>query len=381
MSFLPRSEWISRVVLPLTALLVMSTFASNLEAYQRFRRGQYRQPRSNQYRAQTPSRSQATGTKTSAYWTNSFEFGKRNHDFGAVPTASKQEYIFEFKNTLDTPIQLVGVRASCGCTKPTILTPTVNPGEMARVKAKYDTVSFRGAKSATVTLSVRRSAPQSQSGEIQFSVRGKIRQDVVLNPGLINFANVSPGKEHLRTVQVKYAGNPQWKVVSAKSSNPNLTIESREISRDGRGRVGYELVVKLSGDQTIGMFTDEITLVTTDRNGQEMKLAVEGRVKAIIESSAVNLGVVNQDTKINKRLILRGSEAFEIEEILVDDKRIVMDKPEGLKSLHIINYSLDTSSAGAVETEIKIVTTAVGQRETIIPFKAKIVLPSNVVGK
>ena len=352
-------------------------------------RFQFRQQRSNYYPQQTQTQSfrQGTGqvistsTDTSMYWANQFEFGPRHHDFGAVPTASKQEYVFEFKNTLDQAIQLLNVRASCGCTKPKILTPVVPPGETAKVLAKYDTLAFRGAKQATVTLLLQKNKPYTQSTEIQFSVKGKIRQDVVMTPGLVKFENVPPGQTQTRTVQVKYAGSPRWQLMDVKSSNPNIKIETKDISANrNSGRIDYQLTITLEGQQDVGMFAEEIKLVTNDVNGSNMKLAVEGRVKPIVESSPINLGSIGQGRKIKKRLILRGSEAFEIKEILVDDQRIRFESPKGKKSLHILSYQLDTTSIGDIATEIKVITSAKGQPETLIPFRARIHSNTTVAG-
>ena len=359
----------------LTALIIFLASLANEAEAQRF----FRQQQS--YVPQQSGQIYPASTDTSLYWANQFEFGPRQHDFGAVPTASKQEFVFEFKNTLSEPIQLLNVRASCGCTKPKILTPTVQPGETAKVLAKYDTMAFRGTKSATVTLQVQKNKPYTQTAEVQFSVKGKIRQDVVMTPGLVRFDNIPPGQKQTRTVQVKYAGNPRWQLMDVKSTNPNITIEHRDVSANrNTGRIDYELTVTLSGHQNIGMFTEELQLQTNDVNGSRMKLAVEGRIKPIVESSKINLGAISKGTRIKKKLILRGSEAFEIKDILVEDQRIQFEKPTGKKSLHVLSYQLDTSKPGDIETEVRVVTSAKGQPETIVPFRARIHSGATIVG-
>ena len=317
-------------------------------------------------------------TLTTSHWAQRLKFGDRMHDFGAVPTASKQEHVFEFENTLDEEIFLTGVRASCGCTKPRLLTESVKPGETGKVLAKFDTMSFRGDKTATVTVSIQKNMPRTEYGEIQFSVKGRIRQDVVVNPSKVQFDNARPNEESQRTIEVKYAGDSRWALTDVKSSNPDITVECRESSRDpATGRVTYELAVKLLSGQRTGMFSDYLTLITNDSNptSKQMVIPVEGNIQAIIQSSPVRLGIIHKDEPIKKKIVIRGDQAFRIKDILVDNQRIKVVNGDGEKSLHILEYELDTSDIGSIDSEIRIVADLPGEPTTTIPFSAQIVQP------
>jgi hypothetical protein len=317
-------------------------------------------------------------TLTTSHWAQLLKFGDRMHDFGAVPTASKQEHVFEFENTLDEEIFLTGVRASCGCTKPRLLTQSVKPGETGRVLAVFDTLSFHGDKAATVTVSLQKHAPYTEYGEIQFSVKGRIRQDVVLNPSKIQFEGARPNEDSQRTVEVKYAGDSRWSITDVKSSNSNITVESREINRDlATGRVTYELLVKLSGEQPIGMFSDFLTLITNDQNpnSKQMVVPVEGNVQAILRSSPVRLGIIHKGDRIKRKIVVRGEQAFRIKEIVVGNQRIKVEPADGEKSLHILECELDTTDVGQVDCDIKVVADLPGLPMTTIPFSAQIVQP------
>ncbi len=365
------------IVVCCQALLVVFAMSIDVSA-QGFRRYQrpahlYRGPVINGPVSNTPAPA-VNHNHSGKHWSQSFDFGQRDHDFGTVATASKQEHVFEFRNTLQHPIHLTGVRASCGCTKPTILTPTVPPGEMARVKAKYDTLSHRGKKSATVTVNIRRDLPTTQYGEVQFSVRGMIRQDVVLQPGQIQFDNVSASSDHQRKVNLKYAGNWQWKLRDVRSTNPNLKVEFVETERDQyRRRVGYELTVTLLNDQPAGTFTDQLILETSDSQGHKMPIEVFGRVRPAIETSPVKLGAVEQHATIKKKLILKSVEPFLIQSVDTTDARIKVGDADGNRKVHLLTYELDTSSIGLVEGEIVVKTNLIDGGETRIPFQAQVV--------
>ena len=299
---------------------------------------------------------------------------KRAHDFGVVARSSKQEHVFEFENTTDNDIFLTSVQTSCGCTKPTILTPHVKPGGTAQVNAKYDTQNFYGPKSATVTVSLQKAGPVSETGEVQFSVKGTIRRDVVLNPGEVVFDNVVVSESLQRTVRVSYTGDANWRIEAIKSTNPNMEAEAREVERNGlTRRVSYDLVVKLKNGLEPGAINEWLTIVTNDPTTTGMPVAVKGMVKPLIEVSSIQLGVVNRGQAIQKKLILRCQRAVFVKEVKAADPRIQFGPVDGEKTLHILSYSLDTSQPGNIDEEVTILTSDPCQPEAYVPFSVQIV--------
>ena len=295
-----------------------------------------------------------------------------NHDFGSVPTGSQQEHTFEFVNTSDAPLNLISVRASCGCTKPTVLTSLVQPGETAKVMARFDTMQFRGEKAATVTVGINKLSAFAEYGEVQLSVKGKIRKDVVLTPGNISFDNVPVKSASQQTVKMKYAGNPLWQILRVESTNTNIKAEARELKREG-GRITYELVVKLSGSQPTGTFADELYVITNDKLVNKMPITVAGRVKPTLEAASIKLGMVKQGVKVEKRFVIRGEQPFEIQEVRVSNKFISFVPPIGKKSFHVLKYSLDTSTVGQINDTITVVTSDPDNSEKTVEFSARIV--------
>ena len=276
---------------------------------------------------------------------------------------------------------LTGIRTSCGCTKPVILTSKVKPGETAKINAIFDTHHFHGPRGATVTVSVQKVGKSIDYGELQFSVKGQIRRDVVFSPGEIFFDDVTLTDDVVRAVRVSYAGDPQWQIVDVKSTSPKLTIEAKEVSRDlNSGRVDYDLLVKLDRKQSMGTFTEYVTIVTNDAKTTGMPIVVKGRVKPVIEAAPIRLGVLNQGKMIEKKLIVRGTNAFRIEQIITNKSEIQFAPAEGEKSLHLLIYTLDTSKAGTIDDELTIVTNTPGQRETKVKFSAQIV-PATIAGR
>ncbi len=48
-------------------------------------------------------------------------FSESSHDFGTVARGSKTVYRFKFKNIYEEPLHVSGIRSSCGCTTPEVI--------------------------------------------------------------------------------------------------------------------------------------------------------------------------------------------------------------------------------------------------------------------
>jgi hypothetical protein len=306
------------------------------------------------------------------HWSQSLT-DKRDHDFGAVPKASKQEHVFSFVNQLDSELKLLSVWASCGCTKPTILTSVVQPGETAKILAKFDTLNFDGQRGATVTVRVQRSQPYNESAEVQFTVKGMIRRDVVLNPGAVDFGNIAVGQGASTKVRIMYAGNPSWNISEVRSSNSNVSGNLVETRRDPNSRrIDYELEVQVSPEHPAGILNDELTLVTNDSASQFVRIPLSGLIKQTIQASPIQLGDVTFGSKVSKTLILNGSTPFSIKEIRKSSDRLSFTLPEGSKPLHMVKYEFEASHEGPFTDTIVVVTDDPNQGEVTIPFSANV---------
>ncbi len=188
-------------------------------------------------------------------------FRTTNHDFGTVARAAKTEFRFEFENPYPQAIHVRSVRASCGCTTPIIETETVQPGGRGSILARFNTGTFTGARSATLTVSFDRPSYT----EVQLHVKGYIRSDVVFNPGEVALGSVREGESKSAVVEIDYAGRSDWKVVEVASQDSFLTGQVEEVSRNG-GRVKYRMTVNLEGKAPSGLLQSEVVVVTNDRN-------------------------------------------------------------------------------------------------------------------
>lgn len=304
-----------------------------------------------------------------------------NHNFGTVAYASKQEKVFQFQNNTGADLFLTGIRTSCGCTKPEILTPHVKPGETAKILAKFDTRAFYGKRGATVTVSLQKNQNQiRQTGELQLTVNGDIRRDVVLSPGEIDFKTITLDEPVTTLARIAYAGRLDWKIEEVRSTNNNISAKVREIERNaGTGRTTYEMVVRVNPSQPVGRFAESLTIITNDAKTTGMSFRVGGSVQPTIAIVPIALGVINKGQAITKKLIIRSPKAVAIKSIETGNAKIKFEPPRNTKStLHILKYTLDTSEPDNINQRIKIITQGETEITTAVPFSVQIVPATQV---
>lgn len=282
-------------------------------------------------------------------------FETTSHDFGIVARGSKQEYSFIVHNLYKEDVHISGVRSSCGCTSPRVTKDTLKTHEQTEIVVVYNTKSFLGAKSATVTVTI----DEPYYAEVQLTVNGYIRSDVVFHPGAVEFGSVDSGRGAAVTVAVSYAGRDDWEITDVRSANEHLEVELQEKLRSG-GRVNYDMIVRLKPDSPPGFIHDQLLIVTNDSGASNVSLPVEGQVVSALTVSPASLflGVLKPGDTVKKRLVVRGNKPFRIVSVKCDDASFTFEQPEAeSKPLHFVPVEFKAGNQpGQVERKIAIET-------------------------
>lgn len=281
-------------------------------------------------------------------------FKVRQHDFGSVARGSKAEFAFELENKYEEDVHIASVESSCGCTSPVITKQWLKTWEKSQIIAKYNTRSFLGKRGATLTVVI----DKPFYAEVQLSVTGYIRSDVVFNPGDVDFGEVDQFSEAKAEVEVNYAGRNDWKIVDVRSANQHFEVELRETRRDAE-RVIYRMSVRLAPDAPAGYFEDSLTLVSDDARLNLIPLAVRGRVVSPLSVSPASLfmGNLASGQSVSKRLVVRGKEPFRILNVKCQDDGFSFDDlSEEKKKLHFVPVTFTAGEDGKISEKIEIET-------------------------
>ncbi len=239
-------------------------------------------------------------------------FTTLEHDFGTVARNSNQQFRFEITNLYKEEVHIASVRASCGCTIPKIETATLKSFEKGAIVTTYNTKSFVGQRGATVTVTI----DKPFYAEIQLQVAGFIRSDIVFTPNSLEFGEFQSSSKPKKEFNVQYAGRTDWSITDVRSKQAyyNVEIIERTVLAGG---VEYRLAVELKDNVPVGYLKDYLIIVTNDPMNREIQLPLSGKASAPITLSpaALLLGILSPTDSIDKRLILRGTESFNITSI------------------------------------------------------------------
>jgi Protein of unknown function (DUF1573) len=269
-------------------------------------------------------------------------------EFGTVALGSKTEHIFEFTNLYKEDVHVASVRTSCNCTIPSVEVANAKSWEKGAIKATFNTAGgFVGQRGATVTVTF----DKPYFAEVQLSVSGFIRNDVVFNPGSVNFVEVDKGVELTRAIAVEYAGRSDWRITDVRSGNPNFEVELKDPILSP-GKVRYEMHVKLKGDAPEGRISDYLSLITNDSATSSVKVPVEGRVVAplTVSPQSLVLGTLKAGETIKKVVVVKARTPFKVLKVKCEHDcfEIKPDSDEA-KTAHIIPV---TFTAGDTAVEI-----------------------------
>ncbi|MCA9163049.1 MAG: DUF1573 domain-containing protein [Planctomycetales bacterium] len=281
-------------------------------------------------------------------------FEVTSHDFGTVARGAKSEYEFVFSNIYKEDIHIASVRTSCGCTTPTVTKSLLKTYEKAAVRAKFNTDSFQGNRSATITVTI----DKPYFAEVQLNVHGYIRGDVVFEPGTVNLGEIEQGKAGQSQTTVSFFGRSDWKIVDVRSANDNFEVELDERERSGAA-VRYTMLVRLKDTAPPGFINDQLTLVTDDSTLRTIPLPVEGHVvpALTVSPAALHLGVLQPGETVTKKLVVRAKQPFSVTNVDCGGDCFQFEKPAGEKNLHFVSVTFTAGeSPGKVSETIRITT-------------------------
>lgn len=281
-------------------------------------------------------------------------FPHDRHNFGTVARGAKSEYSFELTNIYQEDIHIASVRASCGCVTPTVTKDHLKTWEKGGIHARFNTESFLGQRSATITVTIDRPF----FAEVQLNIEGVIRGDVVVQPGAVLFGTVDQGGTAQQQIKVSRNGHRNWEIADVRSAHPDLQVEIVDSQRHA-DQTEYTLLAKLVAPKKTGFFRDQMVLVTNDPAASQLTVTIEGNVKPALTVSpaSLSLGTVNPGDTVNKQLVVRSKEPFRITKVHCNQAGFEFHPPQDAKELHLIpiQFTADAKT-GELACQIEIET-------------------------
>lgn len=303
----------------------------------------------------------AQGSRGDDAWATAL-FAERGVDFGAVPRGAVLSHRFTLTNRTNELVNVLDVRASCGCTTGRAAANTIAPGESTVIEAQMDTRNFVGVKVTNLIITLVTAG--GRQAEVRLVVRSNILSDIVLNPGTLSFGAVARGQTAQQVLTIDRHGASDWRIermLASKRLSEFVEASLVEAYRSERG-VGYELTVRLKPGAPVGVLREQIRLATNDRETPVVPVLVSADVRGALSAtpSLVSLGAASSAAgAVTGRVLIKGSAPFAISAIEGggDGFELVESEP-GTKPVHILTVTFhpdQTQARGALRRMFRVV--------------------------
>ena len=296
-------------------------------------------------------------------------FEVTKHHFGTIAAGAKAEFAFKFTNKYLYDVHVARVRSSCGCSDVRITKDSLTTYESGEVVASINSERLRGDQGATLTVIF----DKPRYAEVQLKVSVYIRGDILLEPSGFDFGEVEQGAEAARKLTVTHYGDADWKIVDVLGNTDHMECELGEPIRSGN-RVSYSLTAKLGTGAPAGGLGTQLLLVTNDPRAEKIPVMVEGSIRSLVSvaPASLYLGSLRPGQSVSKRLVVRASKPFHIQEISTDcDCFEFTYAADEAKALHLVPVKFTAADkAGAVKRTIRVKTDLNGTEAEIVALAA-----------
>lgn len=195
-----------------------------------------------------------------------------DYDFGEVFQGRKLEHTFRFRNAGEAPLVVEKVRSSCGCTAALLSTELIPPGGAGEIRTTFDSGRFRGPVVKTIYLYVN----DPQRPVAQFHLRGTVTPELVVNPELVDFGSLRPGRSAEVRVSLTNQGEQEILLETPQTTGPELRAELTET----RLPVGHsvQLIVEAKPREGKQRLSGYVMIKTSSSLIPELRLPVHGTI-------------------------------------------------------------------------------------------------------
>ncbi len=297
----------------------------------------------------------ASFTQAQQPWAEKMFKQGTTHDFGTVPRGSQLLHRFTMTNIYAVKLQITEVRASCGCVTVTPSSRVLEPRGTVTFEVSMDTRRFAGAKTVAIHVSV---GPEFIS-TAELKVSANSRNDVVFNPGQLNFGVVSVGQTPSETIDLEYAGSLDWRLTEVLANGAPVDLSFKELYRRS-GQVGYQVKATLKADAPSGVIKQPIILKTNDPTSPTVSVLVEANVQATLSVSPgiLRLGAIKPNEVVTRKIVIQGKKPFRLTGVEGMGEGITLAEEFGSKvaAVQTITFKVQLNVTGDFRREIHIKT-------------------------
>jgi hypothetical protein len=296
------------------------------------------------------------------------QFAAAAVDAGEVRCGAPLSQRFAFVNRGVGPVEIVEVRAGCGCLTPRLPQRIYQPGETGVLLLEVNTLSQDEGDHAWTCQVHYRSA--GTSGQVPLEIRGRVIAEVTVRPAVLTiFAEGAIAHDVILTDR-----RPQPLVISELgTTSPRLTPRLVEQGRNSDGHWVRRFRLEAAADYPDGRHDEAFHILTRDPIYRDLKVPV-----TIVKRLPRRVTVLPAEVKLEAasgqalpsrllRLRDRQDEQVMVEQITADDPAIACQWAPGPDKQATVKVRIDAArlTGDRLDSAIRI---TLGQpvRETIV---------------
>jgi hypothetical protein len=179
------------------------------------------------------------------------------YDFGNIYSGTTVKHIFRLKNVGTAPLNISGVRTSCGCTAAQPTKKQLLPGEQSEIAVVFDARTDHGPATRTITVFTNDQGHR----QLDLTMRGDVKVQVEASPSLVIFDRVKRGTSQSQQVTLAdQMRDRDFRIGAITNASPYIKITSQPAPG---GKPGALLNVTLLKTAPAGPITDLVKVNTT----------------------------------------------------------------------------------------------------------------------
>lgn len=145
-------------------------------------------------------------------------------NFGSISEGTKVDHVFTLTNEGDTPLTILQVTSSCGCTAATVSSKTIQPKGTGEIKSTFNSSNFSG--NIHKTISVQTNDPKTPT--VTLTMKGTVTTTIQLNPKQLNFGQVKPNTPTTLPLTITNMGQKTLKITGVKTPMPQVALKTEK---------------------------------------------------------------------------------------------------------------------------------------------------------
>jgi hypothetical protein len=297
-------------------------------------------------------------------------------DFGVVAGGAQLQAKLRMTNIYKVPLEITHIEVSCGCVKAEPDMKILQPNQTAELIINMDGTRFQGQKQVSVSVTF---GPKFIS-TATILVKANARQDVVLNPGQINFGTVGRGQQgQPQTIDVECAGIRDWQVVKVVPRSGDKTPFTLKVDplplrmANNATIVGYRLTALLKADAPVGKLDEAVDLETNNPLQRKVTFWVVGNVESAVVAEPSNLQVagLRVGNPQMRQIVVRANQPFRITNVQGNANDIKLVSDNRSIPVHIVQVQVTPQQPGALSREF-VLQTDMGNETVVVRVQGNV---------